>query len=193
MKKKIIILSSLLLLISGCKEKEIECEEQKEETLIKYNNTKITEKDALEETKEYIFPVIFEKVIGDILTEEMKDKLEDGNNYAEETIEELKTYYEDELEKAIISYTSYKTIEEYKRSILISYLQEEYFKEYISNKEKIDYNEITDDNLTNYYKKYYVESINDLLKKYNVTFENKDYKKMYEKYIEEKETYYNNN
>ena len=123
----------------------------------------------------------------------MKDKLEDGNSYAEETIEELKTYYEDELEKAIISYTSYKTIEEYKRSILISYLQEEYFKEYISNKEKIDYNEITDDNLTNYYKKYYVESINDLLKKYNVTFENKDYKKMYEKYIEEKETYYNNN
>lgn len=193
MKKKLIILSSLLLLISGCKEKEIECEEPKEETLIKYNNTKITEKDALEETKEYIFQVLFEKIIGDILTEEMKDKLEDGNSYAEETIEELKTYYEDELEKAIISYTSYKTIEEYKRSILISYLQEEYFKEYISNKEKIDYNEITDDNLTNYYKKYYVESINDLLKKYNVTFENKDYKKMYEKYIEEKETYYNNN
>ena len=71
----------------------------------------------------------------------MKDHLEDGEDYVEKTIEELKTYYEDELEEAIKQNTSYNTIEEYKEALLINYLEDEYVKQYICQKEKFERND----------------------------------------------------
>mgnify|MGYP003500682458 FL=1 len=121
----------------------------------------------------------------------MKDHLEDGEDYIKETIEELETYYGDELEEAIKQNTTYTSIEEYEEALLINYLEDEYVKQYICQKENIEYEEITDDNTFEYYKKYYVKSLKDLFKKYDVEFKDKEYEKMYKEYIKEIEDYYN--
>lgn len=194
MKKKIILLLGLLLILSGCKKEEpeeIECPEPTEKIIIKYNGEEISENEALKETKEHIFPVLYEKIKGNILKEEMKDHLEDGKDYVEKTIDQMDSIYGTELEEAIKQYTSYNTIEEYKEALLINYLENEYVKQYICQKENIEYEEITDENSLEYYKKYYVKSLEEIFKKYDVEFEDKEYKKLYEKYIKEIEEYYN--
>ena len=191
MKKKLIILSSLLLILSGCKKEEIECPEPEEEILIKYKGEEITEQEVIKEAQDYIFPVLFEKIKGNILKEEMKDYLEDGEDYIKEIMEQLETFYGDELEETIKQQTSYKSLEEYEESLLINYLEDEYVKQYICQKENIEYEEITDDNTLEYYKKYYVKSLKDLFKKYDVEFKDKDYEKMYKDYIKGIEDYYN--
>lgn len=191
MQKKLIILSSLLLILSGCKKEELKCPEPEEEVLIKYNGEEITEQEVIKEAQDHIFPVLFEKIKGNILKEEMKDHLEDGEDYIKEIMEPLETYYGDELEETIKQQTSYKSIEEYEESLLINYLEDEYVKQYICQKENIEYEEITDDNTFEYYKKYYVKSLKDLFKKYDVEFKDKDYEKMYKEYIKEIEDYYN--
>lgn len=191
MKKKLIILSSLLLILSGCKKGKIECPEPEEEILIKYNGEEITEQEVIKEAQDHIFPVLFEKIKGNILKEEMKDHLEDGEDYIKETMEELETYYGDKLEEAIKQNTTYTSLEEYKEALLINYLEDEYVKQYICQKENIEYEEITDDNTFEYYKKYYVKSLEDLFKKYDVELKDKDYEKMYKEYIKEIEDYYN--
>lgn len=191
MQKKLIILSSLLLILSGCKKEEIEYPEPEEEILIKYNGEEITEQEVIKEAQDHIFPVLFEKIKGNILKEEMKDYLEDGEDYIKEIMEPLETYYGDELEETIKQQTSYKSIEEYEESLLINYLEDEYVKQYICQKENIEYEEITDDNSFEYYKKYYVKSLKDLFKKYDVEFKDKDYEKIYKEYIKEIEDYYN--
>lgn len=191
MQKKLIILSSLLLILSGCKKEELKCPEPEEEVLIKYNGEEITEQEVIKEAQDHIFPVLFEKIKGNILKKEMKDHLEDGEDYIKETMEELETYYGDELEEAIKQNTTYTSIEEYEEALLINYLEDEYVKQYICQKENIEYEEITDDNSFEYYKKYYVKSLKDLFKKYDVEFKDKDYEKMYKEYIKEIEDYYN--
>lgn len=191
MQKKLIILSSLLLILSGCKKEEIECPEPEEEVLIKYNGEEITEQEVIKEAQDHIFPVLFEKIKGNILKEEMKDHLEDGEDYVKETIKELETYYGNELEEAIKQNTTYTTIEEYEEALLINYLEDEYVKQYICKKENIEYEEITDDNKFEYYHKHYVKSLKDLFKKYDIEFKDKDYEKMYKEYIKEIEDYYN--
>lgn len=195
MKKKIILLFGLLLILSGCKKEEteeIECPEPEEKVLIKYKDTELTEDDLLEETKEYTFPLLYEKVKGNILKEEMKEHLKDGEDNVENTMNQMDSIYGSELEEAIKQYTSYSTIEEYKEALLINYLENEYVKQYICQKENIEYEEITDENSLEYYKKYYIKSIKELFKKYDVEFEDKEYKKLYEKYIKEIEEYYGN-
>lgn len=206
MKKKLIILISLLIILSGCKIEEAKCpepekiKEQKEEIsikcdaeeiLINYDNKQITTKEALEATKEHTFTILFENIKLDILKEEMKDYQESGEDYVEKTIDQMKSVYGSSFEETIKSSTSYTSIEEYKKYILLSYLENEYVKQYISQKENIEYEEITDDKTIKYYQKYYVKSLKDLLKKYNVEFTDKDYEKMYKKYIKEIEDYYN--
>ena len=181
MKKKIILLFGLLLILSGCKKEEteeIECPEPEEKVLIKYKDTELTEDDILEETKEYTFPLLYEKVKGNILKEEMKEHLKDGEDNVENTMNQMDSIYGAELEEAIKQYTSYSTIEEYKEALLINYLENEYVKQYICQKENIEYEEITDENSLEYYKKYYIKSIKELFKKYEVEFEDKEYKKL---------------
>lgn len=193
MKKKIILLFGLLLILSGCKKEEteeIECPEEKEKVLIKYNDIELTEDDVLKETKDYIFPVIFQKVKGDLLKLEMEDHIDDAETYTEDTMEELKEYYGDDLEPTIKYTTEYYSIEELEEAVFITYLEEEYVKNYIIEKEELNSKEFTTEDSYDYYQTYYTDALEELFEKYDVSFETSDYKKQYKEYIKDLEEYY---
>ena len=68
MKKKLIILSSLLLILSGCKKEEIECPEPEEEILIKYKGEEITEQEVIKEAQLcWINPPMLQSLIGYVM------------------------------------------------------------------------------------------------------------------------------
>jgi len=87
--------------------------------LIKYNDNIITEHEALEGVVDTYPDVILEilenKILLGISSEEEKTEAKEK---AQETIKELESYYGDNLEEAIKTYTSFESIEDYENYIV---------------------------------------------------------------------------
>lgn len=158
-------------------------ENQKESIIVKYNEKEITTSEALEISKEHAFEAIYSKVKLEILREEMAEHKAKAEGYVKETMKAFKNTYGVELLDAIIEYTDYKTIEEYQEYLELSYLEDIYFKIYVSQKEEISFEQLNKIDIKDYYKKYYIDSIKELFNKYNVAFACDDFNDIYEKYL----------
>ena len=147
MKKKLILATAILLLMSGCG--EVPKLSNGDDAVVTFENgDKISANELYEEVKDdFALNAIINMIDKNILEKEYKDDIEDAKEYAAATIEAMKEQYEDEatLLQAIQYYTGYATIEAYQDSIYLSYLQELAFKDYAKE-------QVTDKEIEAYYK-----------------------------------------
>lgn len=140
MKKKIIVLALCVLMISGCGSKIPKLSNGDEAVVTLKDDSKISVNELYEELKnDYALQTLINLIDKSILEKEYPDDLEDATKSAESTIKQLEVAYGDDLEQAIQYYTRYQTVDAYKDSLYISYLQnlaiEEYAKKQIDEKE----------------------------------------------------------
>lgn len=141
MKKKIILATTILLLLSGCG--KVPTLSNGDEAVVTFENgNMISANDLYKEVKDdYALSAIINMIDKEILEKEYKDNLEDASEYADSTIKAMKEQYGDEatLLQAIQYYTGYATIDAYKDSLYLSHLQnlaiEDYAKDQITEKE----------------------------------------------------------
>ncbi len=205
MKKKSIFLIIILVMLSGCstKKEETKCETKKEiieeytiesnDSVITYNEESLSSNDLIKLYTNNNFEFLFNTIKTSLLEEEMKNYTKEATEYAEESIEQLKAYYGDELEEAIRSNTTNNNIEEYQETIKTSYLEEKYIKAYIKEQSKLKNikDEDLEENYEKYYYKYYVSAITELFDKYNVIFQDTELNNQYKEYINELIIYMN--
>ena len=132
--KKTIIIALLLLLLCGCETKKEEETEIKEKVYIKYQDKEITADELVNSIDSSMFNLMMDNIENEILNNIYKDNkeiIDNAEDYANDTINQLKDYYEDNLENAINEFTGYNTVEEYKEYLRYYYLEEEYIKNYI--------------------------------------------------------------
>lgn len=145
MKKKIILGTAVLLLLSGCGENP-KLSNGDEAVVTFKNGDMISANELYEEVKNnYALNAIINMIDKNILEKEYKESIDDAKEYAEATIDSLKEQYEDEatLLQAIQYYTGYQTVEAYQESVYLSHLQNlainDYAKEQITEKEIKEY------------------------------------------------------
>ena len=147
MKKKAIILSLCVLLVSGCGAKTIPTLENGDEAITTLNDDrKISVNDLYNKMKdEYGLETLINMVDKMILEDKYADQMDAAKDSAQSTIDQLKTQYGDKLLSAIQYYTSYNSVEDYQDYVYLSYLQ---------NKAVTDYakTQITDSAIKKYYK-----------------------------------------
>ena len=140
MKKKIIVLALIVLLMSGCGSKIPTLSNGDEAVVTLKDGSMISANELYEVLKDdYALEAMVTLVDKKILEEKYKDKIEEAKKYADDSIAQLETYYGDSLLEAIQQNTSYSTIEGYKDSIYVGYLQnlaiEDYCKEQLKEKD----------------------------------------------------------
>lgn len=146
MKKKIVVLALCLIMISGCGKKIPTLSNGDEAVVTLKEGTKISANDLYNELKNnYALEALISMIDKQILEEKYSDKKEEANEYAESTLTQLESYYGDDLLQAIQYYTNYTTVEAYKNSIYISYLQNLAIEDYAKD-------QITDKQIKKYYK-----------------------------------------
>ena len=141
MKKKVILAAAILLLTSGCG--EVPKLSNGDDAVVKFKNgNMISVNDLYNEVKDDLaLKSLINMIDTNILEKEYKDEIENAKDYADSTIEGMKEQYGDEetLLQAIQYYTGYATIDAYKESIYLSYLQnlaiEDYAKDQVTDKE----------------------------------------------------------
>ena len=143
MKKKIILLSLCLVLVTGCG-KSIPKLKDGSEVVVSLEKSKISVDDLYNEIKDtYGLSTLINMIDKKILETEYKDDLEDAKKSAESQIESLKSYYGDDALSAVQQYTGYSTMEAYQDSLYLAYLQnlavKDYAIEQISDKEISEY------------------------------------------------------
>lgn len=139
MKKKIVVLALCVVMISGCGSK-IPTLSNGDEAIVTLGDDMISVNSLYDNLKEnYALEALVSMVDKQILESEYSDKLEEATESAESSVTQLESYYGDDLLEAIQYYTSYTTIEAYKESLYIGYLQNlaitDYAKDQISEKE----------------------------------------------------------
>ena len=140
MKKKIVMLALCVVMISGCGKKIPTLSNGDEAVVELKDGVKISANDLYNDMKEnYALQSLLNMIDKKILEEKYSDKLEEANDYADSTIEQLEQYYGDDLLNAIQYYTNFSTVEGYKDSMYLTYLQnlavEDYSKEQITEKQ----------------------------------------------------------
>lgn len=140
MKKKIVMLALCVVMISGCGKKIPTLSNGDEAVVELKDGVKISANELYSEMKEnYALQSLLNMIDTQILNEKYSDKLDEANDYADSTIEQLEQYYGDDLLNAIQYYTNFSTVEAYKESMYLTYLQnlaiEDYAKEQITEKE----------------------------------------------------------
>lgn len=147
MKKKIILATAILLLMSGCG--EVPKLSNGDDAVVTFENgDAISANDLYTEVKDdFALNAIVNMIDKKILEDKYKDEVENAKEYAEATIDALKEQYEDEatLLQAIQYYTGFATVEAYQDSIYLSNLQEIAIKDYAKK-------QITDKEIKAYYK-----------------------------------------
>jgi len=147
MKKKVILATLILLLMSGCG--EIPKLSNGDDAVVTFKNgDMISANELYEEVKEnYALSAVVNMIDKNILEKEYKNKLEEAKEYASSTIMAMKEQYGDEqtLLQAIQYYTGLATVEAYENSLYLSYLQNLAFEDYAKD-------QITDKEIKNYYK-----------------------------------------
>ncbi|MGN1370999.1 MAG: peptidylprolyl isomerase [Candidatus Coprovivens sp.] len=140
MKKKIIVLALIVTLLSGCGSKIPTLSNGDEAVVTLKDGSMISANELYEAIKDdYALDTMITLVDKKILEDKYKDKVEEANEYADSNISQLEAYYGDSLLDAIKQNTSYTSIEGYRNSIYISYLQnlaiEDYCKDQIKEKD----------------------------------------------------------
>lgn len=140
MKKKIIVLALIVTLLSGCGSKIPTLSNGDEAVVTLKDGSMISANELYEAIKDdYALEAMITLVDKKILEDKYKDKLEEANEYADSNISQLEAYYGDTLLDAIKSNTNYTSIEGYRDSIYLSYLQnlaiDDYCKDQIKDKE----------------------------------------------------------
>ncbi len=140
MKKKIIVLALIVTLLSGCGSKIPTLSNGDEAVVTLKDGAMISAQELYETLKDdYALEAMVNLVDQKILEDKYKDQIEDANSYADSNMATLESYYGDNLLEAIQSNTNYSTIEGYRNSLYISYLQnlaiEDYCKDKITDKE----------------------------------------------------------
>jgi foldase protein PrsA len=139
MKKKIIVLALCLLMISGCG-RIPKLSNGDEAVVTLKDGSMISANELYNSMKEdYALETLVKMVDKQILEDKYKDKISDAEKDTETTMQELEAAYGDQLDAAIQYYTSYKSADEYKEYVYLSYLQElainDYCKKQISDKD----------------------------------------------------------
>ena len=145
MKKKIqkVVALSLasMTLLSGCGAKTIPTLENGDQAVVTFNeNAKISVTDFYNQMKDkYGTEVILNMIDKMVLEKKYADSIEEAHKNADSVMSQLETSYGDKLLSAIQTYTGYKTLDEYKDYVYLSYLQnkaaEDYAKDNISEKD----------------------------------------------------------
>ena len=139
MKKKIIVLVLFVLMIAGCG-RIPKLSNGDEAVVTMKDGSMISANELYNKMKEdYALETLLNMVDKQILEDKYKDKIEDAKSSTETTMQQLEQAYGDQLEQAIQYYTSYKSVDEYKEYVYLSYLQEmaidDYCKDQIKDKE----------------------------------------------------------
>ena len=140
MKKKIILLSLCLILVSGCGTKVPKLENGQEAVVTFKDESKISVDELYEEVKDnYALSSLINLIDKKVHEEKYKDDLDEAKEYAENQIAQLKASYGDDLESVIQRETGLATIEAYQDVVYLSFLQEkaitDYAKSQIKDKE----------------------------------------------------------
>lgn len=140
MKKKIIVLALIVTLLSGCGSKIPTLSNGDEAVVTLKDGSMISANELYEAIKDdYALETMITLVDKKILEDKYKKKVEEANEYADSNISQLEAYYGDTLLDAIKQNTNYKSIEAYRDSIYISFLQnlaiDDYCKKQIKDKE----------------------------------------------------------
>lgn len=147
MKKKILVLGACSLLLCGCG--KIPKLENGDEAVVTFKDGKmISVNDFYEEIKDSFGLQTLVNMIDKYVYEtELEDQKESANAYADAYISQMKANYETEAEllQMIQYYYGYQTIEAYRDSLYISYLQNQAIENYVKDN-------ITDKELEDYYK-----------------------------------------
>lgn len=145
MKKKIILATTILLLVSGCG--ELPKLENGQDAVVTFKNgDMISVDDLYQEVKDnFALQTLIDMIDTKMLEKEYKDEVQNAKDYASSTIEGMIEQYGDEetLLQAIQYYTGYATIAAYQESLYLSYLRnlaiEDYAKEQITEKQIKNY------------------------------------------------------
>lgn len=140
MKKKIVMLALCVVMISGCGKKIPTLSNGDEAVVELKDGVKISANDLYGNMKEnYALQSLLNMIDNQILREKYSDKLDEAEESANSTIDQLKEYYGDDLLNAIQYYTNFSTVEAYKDSMYLTYLQNlavtDYAKEQITDKQ----------------------------------------------------------
>ena len=140
--QKVVALSlASMTLLSGCGAKTIPTLENGDQAVVTFNeNAKISVTDFYNQMKDkYGTEVILNMIDKMILEKKYADSTEEAHKNADSVMSQLETSYGDKLLSAIQTYTGYKTLDEYKDYVYLSYLQnkaaEDYAKDNISEKD----------------------------------------------------------
>lgn len=146
MKKKIVVLALIVTLLSGCGSKIPTLSNGDEAVVTLKGGSMISANELYEAIKDdYALETMITLVDKKILEDKYKKQVEEAKDYADSNISQLEAYYGDSLLQAIQQNTNFKTIEAYKESLYISFLQnlaiEDYCKKQIKDKEIEEYYE----------------------------------------------------
>lgn len=152
MKKKIIVLALCVLMISGCGSKIPKLSNGDEAVVTLKDDSKISVNELYGKLKnDYALQTLINMIDRNILESKYPNELENAKNSADSTLQQLEAAYGDDLNQAIQYYTGYQSVDAYKDSLYINYLQnlaiQEYAKKQIDEKEVEKYykNEIVGD------------------------------------------------
>ena len=147
MKKKIIVLALIVtLLCSGCGSKIPTLSNGDEAVVTLKDGSMISVNDLYTNLKDdYALQTMVTLVDKKILEEKYSDQVEAGHEYADTNMQQLEQYYGDGLLSAIQQNTSFQTLEGYKDSIYVGYLQNLAIDDYAKK-------QITEKEIKNYYK-----------------------------------------
>lgn len=154
MKKRILIVLLLTLTLCGCK-KNIPKLNNGEEAVVSFKNgTLISINELYNEMKDrYATSILIDMIDTKILEDKYKDKLDEADNYVDNQIKSVKSYYTDEngkynesnLLKDLNSYYGINSIEEYEKMLKLNYLRNKAIEDYSKSK-------VTDSEINKYYK-----------------------------------------
>lgn len=152
MKKKIVVLALCVLMISGCGSKIPKLSNGDEAVVTLKDGSMISVNELYEAVKDdYALDAMVNLVDKKILEDKYKDKIEEIKKDVETTMAQLESYYGDNLLDAIKQNTGYQSIEGYKESVYVNYLQklaiDDYCKEQVTDKQIKKYykNEVVGD------------------------------------------------
>lgn len=141
MKKKVLLITLLTLALCGCG--KVSKLSNGEDAVVSFEKNESISVDSLyDELKDrYAISILIDMIDKEILFKEYKDKTEDAEKYADDSIKSLKENYEseEELLNAIQSYYGYSSLKEFKNYIELNYFRDlattDYAKKQITDKQ----------------------------------------------------------
>ena len=145
--KKLIIAAMCLLLVTGCGQKTIPTLKNGEEVITTLkDDKKISVKDLYNELKsQYGLQTLVGIIDKMILEDKYSSDIEAAKEYASTQMSQLKEAYGDDLLSAIQYYTNYNSLEDYEKSLYLSYFQKKALTDYAKTK-------ISESDIKKYYK-----------------------------------------